>query len=66
MRHYGATLREVSEWTLPQALEFGKIAVNTMKQQRISSLQDMAMANAAVQSKEGNKSYQKLLRELEK
>ena len=67
MRHYGASLKEIQEeWTLHQALEFGTVAVATMKQQRISSLHDMVHAYAATQSKEGNKGFQKLVRELEK
>ena len=66
MQHYGVGLREVQEWTIPQALEFGKLAVKSKTQQRIVQLNDMALAFAATQSKEGNKSFQKLNIELGK
>lgn len=67
MRHYGVSLKEIQEdWTLHQALEFGKVAVKSIKEQRISNLHDMVHSYAATQSKEGNKGFQKLVRELEK
>lgn len=65
MHHYGASLREIQqEWTLPQALEFGNMAVKARTQQRIITLNDTALAFAAIQSKEGNKAFQKLNSEL--
>lgn len=66
MSHYGCSLQQVQDWTIPQALEFGKMAVKAKLQQRIVTLNDMAIAFAATQSKEANKSFQKLNIELGK
>lgn len=61
MRHYGVSLTELlTEWTLPQALEFGKVAVRVSTEQRIATLCDMAHAFAST-SKEGNKGFKKLI-----
>lgn len=65
MNHYGASLKEIqTEWTLPQALEFGKVATRVSTQQRIAKLCDMAHAFASTH-KEGNKGFQKLVKALE-
>lgn len=64
MRHYGCSLREVSEWTIPQALEFGKQAAIASNEERAIRLSDMATAYSATQTAEGNKAFRTLLREL--
>lgn len=65
MRYYGCSLRELQEeWTIPQALEFGKVASKNLIQDRLVALNDTAVAHAATQSKEGNKSFQKLVHTL--
>lgn len=65
MQYYGCSLREIQEeWTIPQALEFGKVATKNLTQQRLVALTDMAQAFASTQTKEGNKSFQKLVHTL--
>lgn len=65
MSHYSCSLKELmEEWTIPQALEFGKIAAKTINQRRLIQVNDMAVAFAATQSKEGNKGFQKLVHSL--
>lgn len=64
MHYYGCSLREVSEWTIPQALEFGKQAAIASNEERAMRLSDMAVAYSATQSADGNKAFRTLLREL--
>lgn len=65
MHRYGCSLKELQEeWTIPQALEFGKVAAKSINNTRLMQVSDMALAFAATQSKEGNKSFQKLVHNL--
>lgn len=66
MRHYGASFQEVSDWTIPQALEFHKVAVKSDIRARLVNMSDTATAYAATQSKEGNKAFQKTVKELQR
>lgn len=56
----------MEDWTLPQAIEFGKLATKDKLRERMMLVNDMALATAATQSKEANKSLQKFNREIGK
>ena len=66
MSHYGVSMQEVNEWTIPHELEFHKVAVKSINRTRLVNMSDIATAFAATQNKEGNKAFQKLAQELQR